>query len=136
MLTAVEIDPELAAMLTERFAGRAAVTIVNGDATALTDPDATFSGAASLTMLHHVPTEALQDRVFAEVARVLRPGGTVVLGDSLPSDELRVHHDGDTYNPVDPDGLPTRLEQAGFEQVEVKINPFGWAASAVRAGRA
>src|SRR4051794_41676982 len=53
-LTAVEIDDELAAMLTERFAGRASVTIVHGDATALDFPDGQFTGAASFTMLHHV----------------------------------------------------------------------------------
>ena len=39
-LTAIEIDQELAAMLKERFAGSAAVTIVVGDATALTSPTA------------------------------------------------------------------------------------------------
>jgi ubiquinone/menaquinone biosynthesis C-methylase UbiE len=37
-------------------------------------PDATFDGAVSFTMLHHVPSEALQNRLLAEVARVLRPG--------------------------------------------------------------
>src|ERR1700735_2902642 len=44
-LTAVEIDPELVAMLTERFTDNPAVTIVQGDATALEFPDGRFSGA-------------------------------------------------------------------------------------------
>jgi SAM-dependent methyltransferase len=127
-LTAVEIDPELAAMLTERFAGHAAVTIVEGDATALEFPDGHFSGAASFTMLHHVPTAELQDRLFAEVGRVLGPGAPFVLGDSVASPENQALHDGDTYNPVDPDGLADRLESAGFTDVEVETNPFGWAA--------
>src|SRR5688572_6352709 len=73
-LTAVEIDPKLAAMLVERFESKATVEVVLGDATALDLPDGRFSGAASFTMLHHVPTAELQDRLFAEVARVLRPG--------------------------------------------------------------
>ncbi len=129
-LTAVEIDEELAAMLTDRFAGSSTVAIVQGDATALEFPDGRFTGAASFTMLHHVPTAELQDRLFAEVARVLRPGGVFVAGDGLRSPEVEKGHDGDTYNPVDPEGLPSRLEGAGFVDIEVKTNPYGWSALA------
>jgi hypothetical protein len=81
-------------------------------------------------MLHHVPTNELQDRLFAEIARVLRPGAPLGASDSLASGELEAHHEGDTYNPVDPAGLPSRLAAAGFEHVEVRTNPFGWAAVA------
>jgi SAM-dependent methyltransferase len=126
-LTAVEIDAELARMLRDRFAANGAVTIVKGDATDLEFPDGRFSGAASFTMLHHVPTAAFQDRLFADVAEVLRPRGIFILGDSLASEELEAHHQGDTYNPVDPAGLTERLKLAGFAQAEVKTNPFGWA---------
>lgn len=126
-LTAVEIDEDLAAMLTARYAGNGAVHILRGDAAALTFPNGRFSGAVSFTMLHHVPTAALQDRIFAEMARVLRPGGVFVASDSLASPELEAHHEGDTYNPVDPAGLGTRLEAAGLANVEIKMNPFGWA---------
>jgi SAM-dependent methyltransferase len=77
-LTSVEIDDELAAMLTDRFADVPTVEIVHADATSLTYPDGRFSGAACFTMLHHVPTVELQDRLFAEVARVLRPGAALV----------------------------------------------------------
>jgi ubiquinone/menaquinone biosynthesis C-methylase UbiE len=125
-LTSVEIDDELAAMLTDRFAGVPSVEIVNGDATSLPYADNRFSGAACFTMLHHVPTIALQDRLFAEVARVLRPGAPLVASDSLGSEELKVHHEDDTYNPVDPDTLPDRLAAAGFAEVNVRINDFGW----------
>jgi SAM-dependent methyltransferase len=129
-LTAVEIDHDLAAMLTDRFAGTNSVVVVRGDATALEFPDARFSGAASFTMLHHVPTAALQDRLFAEIGRVLRPGGVFVVGDSLASPEIEAGHEGDTYNPVDPEGVAARLEAAHFSAIEVKTNPFGWAALA------
>ena len=87
--------------------------------TALEFPDGRFSGAASFTMLHHVPTAPMQDRLFAEVARVLQPGGVLVAGDSLPDPALEAHHAGDTYNPVDPEGLADRLKAAGFAKVEV-----------------
>jgi ubiquinone/menaquinone biosynthesis C-methylase UbiE len=125
-LTSVEIDDELAAMLTDRFAGVPSVEIVNGDATSLPYADNRFSGAACFTMLHHVPTIALQDRLFAEVARVLRPGAPLVASDSLGSEELKAHHEDDTYNPVDPDTLPDRLAAAGFVDVDVRVNDFGW----------
>ena len=131
-LTAVEIDERLAGMLVERFAPTSTVEIVQGDATALTFEDGRFSGAACFTMLHHVPTVELQDVLLAEVARVLRPGGVLVAGDSLASEELEAHHEGDTYNPIDPALLEARLEAAGFHDVEVKTNPFGWAAVAYR----
>jgi ubiquinone/menaquinone biosynthesis C-methylase UbiE len=132
-LTSVEIDPELAAMLGERFADVPSVQIVNADATTLAYADRTFSGAACFTMLHHVPSDELQDRLFGEIARVLRPGGALMASDSLGSDELAAHHEDDTYHPVDPDSLPARLAAAGFADVEVRTNPHGWAAVARKA---
>jgi ubiquinone/menaquinone biosynthesis C-methylase UbiE len=131
-LTAVEIDDELAAMLTKRFAAVPSVQIVHGDATSLSYADDSFTGAACFTMLHHVPTVDLQDRLFAEVARVLRPGAALVASDSVGSDELEAHHEGDTYNPVDPSTLPARLTAAGFGDVEIKTSEHGWAAIARR----
>jgi SAM-dependent methyltransferase len=125
-LTSVEIDEELAAMLTERFADVPSVTIVRGDATALDEPDGRFSGAACFTMLHHVPTAELQDRLFAEVVRVLRPGSPMVASDSSPSERLAAHHVGDTYNPIDPATLPERLRAAGFKEAEVRTSETGW----------
>jgi SAM-dependent methyltransferase len=119
-VTAVEIDPEYAARLSARFAGTN-VEIVEGDATALRFRDGSFSSAASFTMLHHVPTAALQDRLFAEVARALTPGGVLVGSDSVDSESLRAFHEGDTYNPVDPATLPRRLEAAGFVDVRVTV---------------
>ena len=131
-LTSVEIDDELAAMLRERFADTPSVEIVDGDATSLPYGDGRFSGAASFTMLHHVPTVELQDRLFGEVARVLRSGAPLVASDSLASDELAANHEDDTYNPVDPASLPRRLTAAGFERIDVRTNPFGWAVIAYR----
>jgi SAM-dependent methyltransferase len=129
-VTAVEIDADLAAMLTERFSAAPSVDIVHGDATALPYEEDRFTGAACFTMLHHVPTAELQDRLFAEIARVLAPGAALVASDSLASDELEAHHEGDTYNPVDPDSLASRLSAAGFDEIEVRTNPYGWTATA------
>jgi ubiquinone/menaquinone biosynthesis C-methylase UbiE len=131
-LTAVEIDDELAALLTERFRSKEAVEIVTGDATAMNFPDCRFSGAACFTMLHHVPTAEHQDRLFAEISRVLRPGGRLVASDGLASAEVEELHEGDTYNPVDPGTLSSRLSAAGFADLEIKENEFGWAAVATK----
>ncbi|WP_116998260.1 class I SAM-dependent methyltransferase [Desertimonas flava] len=130
-LTSVEIDHELAVALRERLAGTN-VDVIEGDATALTFPDGRFTGAVCFTMLHHVPTAELQDRLFAEVARVVVPGARFVLADSLGSEVLEQFHEGDTYNPVDPDTIPERLTRAGFTDVVVRANDHGWTASARR----
>jgi SAM-dependent methyltransferase len=128
-LTAVELDPVLARDLARRLAGTN-VDVVQGDATALELADDRFTGAASFNMLHHVPSDDAQDRIFAEVARILRPGGVFVAADGVASDDLLAFHEGDTYHPIDPDGLAGRLRHAGFTGVEVRMYDLGWIAEA------
>jgi SAM-dependent methyltransferase len=128
-LTALELDEGLASALAARMAGTN-VEVIQGDATAMPFDDDRFSGAVSFTMLHHVPTAGLQDRLFSEVARVLRPGGLFVVSDSVASAELAALHDDDVYNPVDPQTVRSRLHLAGFQTAEVRSNDFGWAAHA------
>jgi ubiquinone/menaquinone biosynthesis C-methylase UbiE len=72
-LTAVEIDEGLASALAERMSGRN-VDVVHGDGTRLPFGAGRFTAATLFTMLHHVPSEDLQDKLLAEVRRVLRPG--------------------------------------------------------------
>jgi SAM-dependent methyltransferase len=128
-LTAVELDDDLATALATRMAGTN-VEVVHADATELPFEDGRFTGTVSLTMLHHVPTAELQDRLFGEVARVLRPGGRFVACDSVASDDLAAFHHGDVYNPVDPDTVADRLSAAGFSDIEVRANTDGWVAHA------
>ena len=113
-LTSVEIDDDLAAMLTDRFADVPSVQIVHGDATSLSYPDDSFSGAACFTMLHHVPTKELQDRLFAEVARVLRPGAPLVASDSLASEELKTPPRGRHIQPRRPGDAACPVGDRGF----------------------
>jgi ubiquinone/menaquinone biosynthesis C-methylase UbiE len=84
-LTAIEVDQELAQSLRARLRDTN-VEVVNDDATSMPFPDAEFSGCAAFTMLHHVPSPALQDRLLREVWRVLKPGGAFVGCDSLQSE--------------------------------------------------
>ena len=116
-LTALEIDATLATALRRRHA---AVRVVEGDATAMPFPDASFSAAVAFTMLHHMPSAAAQDRLLGEVLRVLRPGGLFAGSDSTTSLLFRLAHVRDTMQLVDPNGLAERLTRAGFRDAEVR----------------
>jgi ubiquinone/menaquinone biosynthesis C-methylase UbiE len=117
-LTVLEIDEAAAATLAERYSG-SNVEVIVGDATRLSWPDGSFDSVGSFTMLHHVPTQALQNEILAETLRVLKPGGVLVASDSLASDGLHHFHEGDTYNPIDPGTLITRLQTLGFGALTV-----------------
>lgn len=120
-LTALEIDPTLASSLASRLKA-SNVQVIEGDASEMPFGSGVFSGAVSFTMLHHVPSQDLQDKVLAEVLRVLQPGGFFVGTDSLESWYLKVIHVGDTLVPVRPDTFGARLERVGFEVLEVQKN--------------
>jgi len=77
-------------------------------------------------MLHHVPSPELQDRLFAEVCRVLRPGGILIGTDSMDSDAVRQGHVDDVFVLVDPATLGLRLEAAGFVDVSVERASDAW----------
>jgi len=120
-LTALEIDPRLAHALSSRVEG-GNVRVVQGDATHMPFGDSEFSGALSFTMLHHVRAPELQDKVLREAFRVLKPGGFFVGSDSLQNWFMRIIHIGDTLVPVNPDTFGRRLQNAGFEVLEVQKN--------------
>jgi SAM-dependent methyltransferase len=119
-VTAVELDLDLAGKLASRLAG-SNVTVIAGDVTRLPFPADRFSSAACLTMLHHIPSPALQDAALAELARVLVPGGLLVGSDGLDTPARREIHEGDVFVPVDPGTLGTRLRAAGFARAEVGL---------------
>lgn len=126
-LTALELDPALADGLTKRLWG-SNVSVVRGDATAMLLESEQFSGAVSLHMLHHIRSAELQDKLFREVRRVLKPGAVFVGVDSLRLHRLsmRLFHLGDTLVPVNPASLKPRLEAAGFENICVETNPYAF----------
>ena len=120
-LTAIEIDAALAERLAQRLVGTN-VSVVRGDATAMPFTDQRFSGAVSFTMLHHVPSPELQDKLLREVWRVLQPGAVFAGVDSRTSWGMKVIHIADTLVPVDPQTFPARLRAAGFEEPAVEAN--------------
>jgi len=134
-LTVLELDPGYCERLRRELGnggGPPAVTVIQGDATALPFPDGRFSAVLCFTMLHHIPSVALQDRAFGEITRVLRAGGTFAGTDSIGVGWLfKTIHLGDTLNLIDPDALPGRLSAAGLESIEVKRGgrSFRWRAT-------
>ena len=120
-LTAIEIDRRLAESLASRLNG-SNVQVVKGDATEMPFANAQFSSTVCFTMLHHVHTPRLQDQLFREVWRVLRPGGSFVGTDSLQSLFMRLIHIRDTLVPIVPDTLGDRLQAAGFQVMEIDKN--------------
>jgi SAM-dependent methyltransferase len=130
-LTAVEIDRELAQSLRFRLRN-SNVEIVTGDATVMPFEDACFSGCVSFTMLHHVPSFELQNKLLREVWRILKPGGVFAGSDSLQGLLMRVIHIGDKFVPIDPDTIGTRLEAAGFDVLNIERNSHAFRFSAQR----
>jgi ubiquinone/menaquinone biosynthesis C-methylase UbiE len=119
-LTAIEVDEAAAALLAARYAGTN-VEVVTGSGTDLSYPDASYDCVGCFTMLHHVPTPAMQNQILAEAFRVLRPGGVLIGSDSLASNELHHFHADDTYNPMDPASVLGHLQTLGFAAITVMV---------------
>ena len=118
-LTVAEVDAATAAVLRDRLGGTN-VTVEQADATTTPFAGACFSAVVCFTMLHHVPSAGLQDALFREAFRVLRPGGVFAGSDSTASLMFRLAHLFDTMTLVDPASLAGRLHRAGFEAVDVR----------------
>jgi SAM-dependent methyltransferase len=65
-------------------AGLANATFAAGDATALDLAQASFDGAVARFAIHHLPVPS---RLVGELARVVRPGGRIVLADHVADED-------------------------------------------------
>lgn len=119
-VTAVEIEDDLASALATRLAGTN-VEVIHADATDTGLAANRFSAATCFSMLHHVPSPQMQDRVFTGVHRLLRPGGAFLGTDTVDGELIRQFHDGDVFVPIPPDALGSRLEQAGFTAIDIDV---------------
>jgi len=82
-------------------------------------PDQTFDVVLSTLMMHHVPA-SLKRQGLAEIARVLKPGGRLVIADFKPKKErqgqaARFHAGGSSMQ-----DLAVMISDAGFEQLEME----------------
>jgi len=108
-------------------------TVLQGDASALPFPEKTFSAAVTVLMLHHLKSQEMQERAFAEVFRVLRPGG-VFLAIEIPDGWLRrIAHIQSTFVPVAPASVPARLAAVGFSSVSIDFLRGAYRLRALRA---
>lgn len=130
-VTSLEYDHDSAARLgAKRQDGSAGV--LQGDAAALPFARETFSAAVAILVLHHLRSGELQDRAFAEIYRVLRPGGVFLAFEIQDRWLQRIGHIRSTFTPVAPAGAIARLTAAGFSRVKVD---FRGAAFRIRALR-
>jgi SAM-dependent methyltransferase len=67
-------------------AGLTNTTFSVGDVTSLEHTDASFDAAFNRFAIHHIPVPG---RMVAELARVVRPGGRIVLSDTVADDDGR-----------------------------------------------
>jgi len=120
-LTVLENDPALANKLAAKFRDTN-VRVIEGDATAMPFETGTFRTVFSFTMLHHVPSSSLQDRVLAEALRVLAPGGTFLGTDSRTGLRMKLFHCFDTMVIVEPETFRERLRHAGFRDARIQVS--------------
>jgi ArsR family transcriptional regulator len=73
--------------------------------------------ATLMLVLHHVPEP---ERALAEVARVLKPGGRVIIGDMLPHDREGYRHQmGHVWLGFSGEHVTRMLSEAGFGRIRI-----------------
>jgi ubiquinone/menaquinone biosynthesis C-methylase UbiE len=82
-------------------------------------PDSTFDVVFSTIMMHHLPAP-LKRQGLSEIARVLKPGGRLVIADFTPKKDrqgraARFHAGGSSLQ-----GLTVLVKDASFTQVETE----------------
>lgn len=92
-----------------------------GDLAHLPLRDAEADVVVANMVLHHLPEPA---RAFPEIRRILRPGGTLLVGDFLPHDQEWMRESlADQWLGLSPSDVVNWLGAAGFEQVDVQPIP-------------
>lgn len=131
-VTSLEYDRRFAAKLGARFSNTN-VGVLQGDAASLPFPDGAFSSVVAVLVLHHLQSQEQQEKAFAEIHRVLQPGGAflaVEIGDGwLP----RFGHIKSTFVPVAPDAVLARLTSLGFPNTVVDRKGSAFRICALRA---
>lgn len=102
-----------------RHAGN--VDVRRGDLEALPIADGELDAATLLLVLHHVPDPAA---ALVEAARVLRPGGRLVISDMLPHDHEEYRQQmGHVWLGFGDEQLRRLVAAAGFERIRIVPMP-------------
>lgn len=101
--------------------GVAGVELREGDAAALPLPDASVDAAFAHMVLQYLPSPA---EALAEMARVVRPGGRVVVIDFVRHDREWMREDlGVAWLGLPPDDVRRWLEASGLERARAEVQP-------------
>lgn len=120
-IVAVDGADEMLATARQRLADTPNVEFRKGDLEALPIQDAELDVAVLSLVLHHVPDPA---RALAEVARVVRPGGRVLVIDMLPHDREEYQQQmGHVWLGFSERQIGRLLGGAGFAPVRVRVLP-------------
>ena len=93
------------------------VDLRRGELEALPIDNASVDAAALMLVLHHVPDPA---RALAEVARVLKPGGAVILVDMLPHDREHYRQQmGHVWMGFSEEQIDRLLRDSGFGEIRI-----------------
>ena len=110
-VTSLEYSHEFCVDLRLKIGAR---NVVQGDAAILPFASGTFAAAIAVLVLHHLRSVEAQDRAFAEIYRVLEPGGVFV---ALEIDDgwlTRVAHFRSTFVALAPKSAAERRESGRF----------------------
>ena len=120
----VDASPALLEEARRRTADLAAdesIELRLGDMAHLPVQDGEVDTVVANMVLHHLPEPA---RVFPEIRRVLRPGGTLLIGEFLPhSEEWMREALADQWLGLPPAELTDWLDEAGFGSVKIQPLP-------------
>lgn len=130
-VTSLEYDQQCTIKLKSQSA-KGNCAPVCGDAARLPFASNTFSSALAILVLHHLKSPALQDQMFAEVFRVLRPGGVFLAFEITDSWLHRIGHIRSTFTPVTPGSVFPRLTASGFSDITLDRRAGTFRVTAIR----
>lgn len=130
----LEYDHNLAAKLGARFSNTNA-SILQGDAAALPFPDESFSSVIAVLVLHHLKSHEQQERAFAEIHRVLKPGGVFLVFEIKDGWLQRIGHIKSVFVPISLSEISDRLTSFGFSEIIVEAKGSSFRICALRGGK-
>lgn len=118
---AVDRSGDMLQAARRRLRGITNVDIRRGELEALPVGDAELDAATLLLVLHHLPDPAA---ALAETARVLRPGGRLMIADMLPHDHEEYRQQmGHVWLGFSEEQMQRMLAAAGFERIRIAALP-------------
>ena len=130
----LEYDHNFVTKLGARFSNTNA-SILQGDAAALPFPDESFSTVIAVLVLHHLKSHEQQERAFAEIYRVLKPGGVFLVFEIKDGWLQRIGHIKSVFVPISPSEISDRLTSFGFSEIIVESKGSSFRICALRGGK-